>query len=140
MYEKHCKDTIKESLRRLSELSVDIAAAIKNNLKEKHINNLYIATPEYKHEMVTILKKTLPQVKTENYINLPAKYKGDNYVWSLVEQEIAQRANYFIGSSTSRWSFFVTFFRSSHNKSSIRLCNLPSFPMEAKELPIMSVR
>ncbi|XP_077863937.1 uncharacterized protein LOC102803293 isoform X2 [Saccoglossus kowalevskii] len=130
-----CGDKLREEIAIVTAASGEIANAVATRLKQMNITKLYIAAPDYENEFINVMKKTLPGTKEAIDITLPEKYKNDNYVYSLVDQEIAQRSTYFIKSSSSVWSTFVDFFRVANN-STIILSQLPGYPESVKKLGV----
>nr|XP_006821892.1 PREDICTED: uncharacterized protein LOC100373382 [Saccoglossus kowalevskii] len=134
-----CTEEMLDSLRILDRSIDVIADAILNITKSYNITSLYVAAPPYPHKMIGFLKQRIPTIKTEDDIILPDKmnkYKEDNYVWSLIEQEFTEKADLFLSSTGSNWSDFVTFFRSAMNKPSFRVKTLPGVEQATPDINI----
>ncbi|XP_077863110.1 uncharacterized protein LOC144345892 [Saccoglossus kowalevskii] len=101
-----------------------------------NITKLYIAAPEYENAIISVMKKRFRSTKDASDVILPERYKSDNYVYSLVDQEICQRSDFFIQSGWSMWSAFVAFFRVSSNKTTIVLRDLSGYPEAVRKLHI----
>ncbi|XP_006814418.2 uncharacterized protein LOC102803293 isoform X1 [Saccoglossus kowalevskii] len=131
-----CGDKLREEIAIVTAASGEIANAVATRLKQMNITKLYIAAPDYENAIINIIKRRFHSTKDASDIILPEKYKSDNYVYSLVDQEICQRSDYFVKSGFSTWSTLVAFFRVLTNKPTIDMRDLPGYPEAVKKLHI----
>ncbi|XP_070557879.1 uncharacterized protein [Ptychodera flava] len=109
-------DALKSSecklFRQLNETGEFIAMQIRKTMEEANLHCVYIARPPGSWDLVSHLEKATVNVFTANDVlsqvgrGSGALYE-DNYILSLVEQELAARSELFIGSSGSSWTCFV---------------------------------
>ncbi|XP_077863936.1 uncharacterized protein LOC144348581 [Saccoglossus kowalevskii] len=130
----HCRDQLRHEIGILTTKSGGIADAVATRLTQTNITKLYIAAPDYENAIISVMKRRFPFTKAASDVILPGKYKSDNYVYSLVDQEISQRSDYFIKSGFSMWSAFVAFFRESMSKTTIDIQDLPGYPEAVRKL------
>ncbi|XP_070554990.1 uncharacterized protein [Ptychodera flava] len=114
--------------------SPQLVKAFQNFMKLKNISCVYLAFPPFAKRMYDILRPHIPQLYTKEDLikTVPsiAAYKNDNFVISLVEQEIVKRAVIFIGCSQSAWTKFAKFERADMNRSTIYLTAIKHMPKE----------
>ncbi|XP_070545978.1 uncharacterized protein [Ptychodera flava] len=111
-----------------------IVRQINKIMKAEKIPCLYIAKPLYPQSIEEYLSVTDLRVFTIRDIiaMVPSlkEYEFDNYVKSLVEQEMAENAPLFFSSRTSNWSFYVEFTRDMRKKKTVSVRELPGLPEE----------
>ncbi|XP_070545337.1 uncharacterized protein [Ptychodera flava] len=126
-----CTEDVKEGLAYLSEEVDTIIDLVWQALQEHNMSCLYVCTAPYEQKMVDHLKKSKFVHTLEDALRISDElmtYKDDNYVLSLVEQEIAERTPLFISSIGSQWSRFVNFARNRNKKATIQLIRMPGIP------------
>ncbi|XP_070579157.1 uncharacterized protein [Ptychodera flava] len=123
--------TCQFKMSQLSQNVANIVVDIKMLIKQRKSPCLYVAYPiKYSSAVVNILKEgkleTIVDQTTIFNIGFPNMdvFKADNYMLSLLEQEICQRADLFIAWSRSSWSTNV---RRRRNGETINLEQLPSW-------------
>ncbi|XP_006815302.2 uncharacterized protein LOC102806520 [Saccoglossus kowalevskii] len=111
-----------------------VAMAISDFISSHNIKCLYVAHPRFEQEIIKSLKDIVPHLYTVNDVMALSsdlhKYKDDNYVISLVEQEIAEKAEIFIRWSKSFWSDMVQNKRDLNNKTTVVYNELPGIPRQ----------
>ncbi|XP_070554987.1 uncharacterized protein [Ptychodera flava] len=112
--------------------SPQLVKAFQNFMKLKNISCVYLAFPPFAKKMYDILRPHIPQLYTKEDLikTVPsiAAYKNDNFVISLVEQEIVKRADKFIGCSQSAWTQFAKFERADMNRRTMSLRAVKGMP------------
>ncbi|XP_070556693.1 uncharacterized protein [Ptychodera flava] len=112
--------------------SPQLVKAFLNFMKLKNISCVYLAFPPFAKRMHDILRPHIPQLYTKEDLikTVPsiAAYKNDNFVISLVEQEIVKRAVIFIGCSHSAWTKFAMLERADMNRRTISLRAIKGMP------------
>ncbi|XP_077870056.1 uncharacterized protein LOC144363016 [Saccoglossus kowalevskii] len=128
---KNQRDTL-ESL--VNHAVPEIVDGVTNIMISHNITCLYIAKPKYEQSIVSRFHETSLDIYTiESIFKLNAEinsYKKDNYVLSLVEQEISERVPLFISSRSSNWSFYVEYTRSLRLMKTIGLDEIPYLSQE----------
>ncbi|XP_077987105.1 uncharacterized protein LOC144441409 [Glandiceps talaboti] len=128
-----CND-FSQSLEILLSAATAIVNDITKLLSVHNLTCLYMAKPMYQQEMETLIKKTkLDVYSLSDLLEISPeikKYEEDNYILSLVEQEIAERAKLFISSRSSNWSYYVEYTRNLRKKKTVGLQEFPSVPKE----------
>ncbi|XP_077867653.1 uncharacterized protein LOC144356978 [Saccoglossus kowalevskii] len=118
----------------LQNSSKQLVKVIKNYMNKEKLLCMYIAFPPFTKRILDIIGDNIPNYFTkQDIINLVpdiAKYKDDNYVISLVEQEIAIRAAKFIGCRGSAWTNQVVKGRTQIRKKSVMINSLPGVPRD----------
>ncbi|XP_070543879.1 uncharacterized protein [Ptychodera flava] len=130
-YRRACTETVKEGLALLSEQVDTIIDLVWDTLREHDISCLYVCTAPYEQKMVDHLKKSERVYTLEDSIEMSdelSKYKNDNYVLSLVEQEIAEQTQLLISCFGSQWSRFVGYVRTRNKLKTIPLREITGIP------------
>ncbi|XP_077867654.1 uncharacterized protein LOC144356980 [Saccoglossus kowalevskii] len=103
-------------------------------MNKAHLFCMYIAFPPFTKRILDIIGDNIPNYFTkQDIVNLVphiAEYKDDNYVISLVEQELAIRAVEFIGCQGSAWTDQVVKARTQIRKKSVMINSLPGVPRD----------
>ncbi|XP_006818402.2 uncharacterized protein LOC100369476 [Saccoglossus kowalevskii] len=112
-----------------------IVTSIKKLLASYNLSCIYVAAPiEYKQVLTNNLRnKSLSVFGLNDVFKMvpkSAKYRNDNYVLSLIEQEIAERVPLFISSRTSNWSFYVEYTRTIRRMRTVAVQELPGVPQD----------
>nr|XP_006816514.1 PREDICTED: uncharacterized protein LOC102807931 [Saccoglossus kowalevskii] len=114
-----------------------IVTGVINIMKANKQTCLYIAKPNYEQAIVQVFRNSSLMVYTlEDIIEtIPdlRKYIHDDYVISLIEQEIAERVPLFISSRSSNWSFYVEYTRHIRHMKTIGLDEIPGLPKNITE-------
>ncbi|XP_070566551.1 uncharacterized protein [Ptychodera flava] len=125
--------------RLLREHLATIARKTEAFLKSNNVSCLYISCPLLGCDAVHAFEKVIPEVITRvnisNSVDAVSKFRDDNYVIALVEQEIAIRAAVFIKNRWSNWSMFVEYARNVKGKPTISLSDIPGIPEELNHVP-----
>ncbi|XP_070554951.1 uncharacterized protein [Ptychodera flava] len=112
--------------------SPQLVKAFKDYMELQKISCVYMAFPPFAKRMYDILRPHIPQLYTKEDLikTVPSidAYKNDNFVVSLVEQEIIKRADIFIGCRKSAWTHFAKSERDSMNRSTIYLNSVEGMP------------
>ncbi|XP_077866665.1 uncharacterized protein LOC144355128 [Saccoglossus kowalevskii] len=106
----------KREVEDLCNAANNISETIEHTLRNNKLNCIYVAAPpSYKQKFADQLKLGTLQVFAFTHIfeMVPesTKYQDDDYIISLIEQEIAERIPLFISSRQSSWSFYVEYTR-----------------------------
>ncbi|XP_078000592.1 uncharacterized protein LOC144453188 [Glandiceps talaboti] len=129
---KDCPDRNKEGLSLLAEKVDTIINIVEKTVKNHNVSCLYVATAPYEQKMVHRMKERLKNLYTiDTAINLSKDlygYRDDNWVLSLVEQQMAEQVPLFISCSGSQWSRFVELRRKPANRTTMALRDLPGIP------------
>ncbi|XP_070546962.1 uncharacterized protein [Ptychodera flava] len=133
-YERRETECHMKELRVLHAATPGIVRHINKIMKAEKIPCLYIAKPVYPQSIEEYLSVTDIRVFAIHDIiamvpSLKA-YEKDNYVKSLVEQEMAEIAPLFFCSRTSNWSFYVEFTRDMRKKKTVSVREFPGLPEE----------
>nr|XP_006825040.1 PREDICTED: uncharacterized protein LOC102801701 [Saccoglossus kowalevskii] len=115
---------------------VDYADRIAHNLlavmSERNAKCLYIAYPPFSEEIANILRPYIQTLVTRDdlFVRVPtlSPYHDDNYVISLIEQEIAVRADCFLGNRGSGWSIMTSYARRAIGKDTMWLHSAVDMP------------
>jgi hypothetical protein len=83
----------------------DIIEVLKNELKNHNLTHIYLATDSDDTVLYERMKKELPISRATDIPALSSL--SDNYILSLVEQEICSRAKFFVASAQTTWSEFI---------------------------------
>ncbi|XP_070572435.1 uncharacterized protein [Ptychodera flava] len=123
----------------LSNASQVIAESVGQFMKKVGIDCVYVAVPPRRQEFVERLRNIVPHVYTAYFItardSLELQHlEDDNYVLSLVEQEVCQNAEVFLRCGVSNWSQFVQISRENLGKEVAYLRDIPGIPKEIYEL------
>ncbi|XP_070532237.1 uncharacterized protein [Ptychodera flava] len=114
--------------------SPQLVKVLDNYLKLTRIPCVYLAFPPHAKKMYDILRPHISHLYTKDDLikTTPsiAAYKDDNYVISLVEQEIVKRALVFIGCQNSAWTQFVKSERTDLNRTTMYLRVFNDIPRE----------
>ncbi|XP_077863333.1 uncharacterized protein LOC100372511 [Saccoglossus kowalevskii] len=117
--------------------AISVSEDFHTLMSKRNISALYMALPNYAMHYKQIFQKKIPNVVTaEDIAALPsiAPVKDDNYVMSLVEQELCIRAELFIGWVYSYWSQMVIMQRDLYSKESLGISKLPGWDTEGFHL------
>ncbi|XP_077861466.1 uncharacterized protein LOC144341670 [Saccoglossus kowalevskii] len=120
----NCDTTRKEAMRRSA---ISVSKDLRLLMKKRNISTIYVALPNYAMEYTNLFQKRLDNVLTRvDLVTMPtiAVMKDDNYMMSLVEQEICTRAELFVGWVYSYWSQMVIFQRNLSSRESINIKTL----------------
>ncbi|XP_006816615.2 uncharacterized protein LOC102807932 [Saccoglossus kowalevskii] len=132
----HCSIRSARNLKFLKKDSDSIASSLHAYLEKAGLKYLYVAALPYEQFIVKSLRESLLFTYTVedayNVSPLLDHYRGDTYVLSLVEQEIAEQATMFIGTTSSSWSFFVESSRNLEGKKTVYIQKLPGMPNKYK--------
>ncbi|XP_070546775.1 uncharacterized protein [Ptychodera flava] len=133
-YEKRETECNMRAFRLLHAATPGIVRHLNKIMKAEKIPCLYIAKPVYPQSIEEYLSVTDLRVFAIRDIiamvpSLKA-YEYDNYVKSLVEQEMAEIAPLFFASRTSNWSFYVEFTRDMRKKKTISVRDFPGLSEE----------
>ncbi|XP_070543870.1 uncharacterized protein [Ptychodera flava] len=129
--EEECTESVKKNLAILSEHVDTIIGLVWETLYKHNISCLYVCTPPYEQKMVDTLKKSKYVHTIHDALQLSdelAKHKEDNYIISLVEQEMAEKTPLFISCGGSQWSRFVGYARNENKLKTIPLRQIPGIP------------
>nr|XP_006818402.1 PREDICTED: uncharacterized protein LOC100369476 [Saccoglossus kowalevskii] len=131
----HCKPGRMAELKALHNALDGIVTSIKKLLASYNLSCIYVAAPiEYKQVLTNNLRnKSLSVFGLNDVFKMvpkSAKYRNDNYVLSLIEQEIAERVPLFISSRTSNWSFYVEYTRTIRRMRTVAVQELPGVPQD----------
>ncbi|XP_070572434.1 uncharacterized protein [Ptychodera flava] len=126
------------NLAMLSNASQVIAEAVGQFMKNLGIDCVYVAIPPRRQEFVERLRNIVRHVYTAHFITSRdnaelRRLEDDNYVLSLVEQEVCQGAEVFLRCGVSNWSEFVQIGRESLGKEVAYLRDIPNIPEEIYE-------
>ncbi|XP_002742411.2 uncharacterized protein LOC100378301 [Saccoglossus kowalevskii] len=119
----------------ISSASKKVVGGVKQIMIQHGLSCIYIAHPSYSSEIVTYMKEKIPNVYTSQNIlamNTPAvaRLRRENYLLSLVEQEIVYRGVVFIASLTTNWSEFVADQRTVNHRETLFLHQIPGVPKQ----------
>ncbi|XP_070573856.1 uncharacterized protein [Ptychodera flava] len=117
----------------LSNASQVIAESVGQFMKNVSIDCVYVAVPPRRQEFVERLQNIEPHVYTANFITSRLELQhleDDNYVLSLVEQEVCENAQVFLRCGLSNWSEFVHIGRENLGKEVVYLRDIPGIPKE----------
>ncbi|XP_070545336.1 uncharacterized protein [Ptychodera flava] len=135
-----CTESLKKSLALLSKQVDVIISLVWDTLHKHNISCLYVCTAPYEQKMVNHLKRSEHVHTLEDSFKISkklSKYRDDNYVISLVEQEIAERTPLFISSGGSQWSRFVGYARERNHLKTIPLREIPGIPKHLLPIPYL---
>ncbi|XP_070573681.1 uncharacterized protein [Ptychodera flava] len=123
------------NLEMLSNASQIIAESVGQLMKDRGIDCVYVSVPPRKQEFVERLRNVVPRVHTANFIkSLNSEelrsLENDEYILSLVEQEVCEGAEVFLRCAVSSWSEFVRIRRDNIGKEVGYLRDLPGVPKE----------
>ncbi|XP_070564572.1 uncharacterized protein [Ptychodera flava] len=123
----------------LSNASQVIAESVGQFMQNLGIDCVYVAVPPRRQEFVERLRNIVPHVYTANFITSRDSkelqdLEDDNYVLSLVEQEVCMNAQVFLRCGLSNWSEFVQIGRDSLGKEVVYLRDIPGIPKEIYKL------
>lgn len=109
-----------------------LLSAVRSFMHQESLQCLYVAFPSYSKKIMEILGRGIPSLYSKDDIisSVPsiATYKDDNYVISLVEQDIAIRGAAFLGCLGSAWSDMTSKSRVAEGKMTTWLKLLPGIP------------
>ncbi|XP_077865446.1 uncharacterized protein LOC144352013 [Saccoglossus kowalevskii] len=132
----YCSIRHAKNLKLLKKDSKTIASSLHAYLEKAGLKYLYVAALPYEQFIVKSLRESLFFTYTVedayNVSPLLDHYRGDTYVLSLVEQEIAEQATMFIGTTSSSWTFFVENSRNLEGKKTVYIQKLPGIPDKYK--------
>ncbi|XP_070562287.1 uncharacterized protein [Ptychodera flava] len=118
-----------------------VAAAVYNVMRKYQISCLYISYVPYSEAIVTSFAKIVPSTRIYNALktfqSLPdnlSPLMKDDFMLSLLEQEVCYRAEVFIGVQYSNWSEFIFDERDADGAISYHLDQLPGVPEEIVRL------
>ncbi|XP_077978941.1 uncharacterized protein LOC144434364 [Glandiceps talaboti] len=98
------------SIATVNEVAERAARDIYIFMKTSNLSCIYVALPPFSSYMITILRNANISNVVSKMDIIPPKYpdvetqRNDNYIWSLVEQEICIRSQIFISTQFSSWS------------------------------------
>ncbi|XP_070546648.1 uncharacterized protein [Ptychodera flava] len=124
-----CKAIVEE----LNELSEMASAALYELMTRESIECIYVACPLWSKGITLILSKMIPMnhIITFQDIEISSEYTtfiGDYYMLSLIEQEIAFRAQIFVSAGFSKWSQIVVEGREAIGRTSYNIRQLAKIP------------
>ncbi|XP_070548605.1 uncharacterized protein [Ptychodera flava] len=127
---KVCKAEDSMNLKIMSELVTLMVDSLVEYMHSSNYQCVYIAYPPYEQEFVNKLKdKSLGIFSLRDIMSSEiSRYKDDNYVLSIIEQEIAVRAKLFIGWRESSWTRIVYNIRYPLNRPNLPLPRVPNMP------------
>ncbi|XP_002732373.2 uncharacterized protein LOC100372659 [Saccoglossus kowalevskii] len=111
----------------------DIAEDLLVIMRKRNVTCLYVALPSYAMEAIHYFKKKIPEVYSSEDLTNSAKFptiaalRHDNYVISLLEQELCIRSRFFVEWTYSYWSHMVGFQRRLRKEETINIRNLPAW-------------
>ncbi|XP_002735530.2 uncharacterized protein LOC100373172 [Saccoglossus kowalevskii] len=128
--ESKCLNNIR-TLQTLEKLAVGASRDVHDVMKRHQLSCVYVAFPFYSGKIIEILKDadvtgiwSFANITTNEYPEIQA-VKNDNYVTSLVEQEICKRSKIFIQRSESNWSEMVRYARDANSDVTLTMQRLP---------------
>ncbi|XP_070573640.1 uncharacterized protein [Ptychodera flava] len=129
------KEQCFRNLRLLSSVSRMIAEAVGRFMKTRGIECVYVAAPPRRQEFIERLRDVVPCVYTASFMTSRKssdfrRLEDDNYILSLVEQEVCTGAEVFLSCGRSNWSDFVRVGRELVGSEVYYLGDLPGVPKE----------
>ncbi|XP_070575446.1 uncharacterized protein [Ptychodera flava] len=122
----------------ISMASKKVVRGVEQIMEENNLSCVYVAHPSYSWEIVELMKAKIPNVYTSEDIlalDIPEVANlNENYLLSLVEQEIVYRGVIFIASLTTNWSEFVARERAAEGKKTLFLNEVPEVPKHLHKL------
>ncbi|XP_006812605.2 uncharacterized protein LOC102804952 [Saccoglossus kowalevskii] len=123
----HCDPLMVAGMERAA---MDLTEDLCTLMSRRNVSAMYVALPIYAKKYKQIFQKKITNVfSAEDIIALPSisPLKDDNYVISLLEQELSIRAKLFISWVRSSWSHMVVLQREVHSKETINISTLPGW-------------
>ncbi|XP_070546956.1 uncharacterized protein [Ptychodera flava] len=126
-------DLCTSSIREIREAAYIAVDAIVDLMARERINCIYVACPLWSMKIIDIFAERMPRQNIFNSLRLPdtgkfKRYLQDYYFMSLIEQEIAYRAEIFISAGHSNWSQFVSEGRAVRERVTYNIHDLADFP------------
>nr|XP_006813564.1 PREDICTED: uncharacterized protein LOC102810410 [Saccoglossus kowalevskii] len=117
--------------------AISVSKDLRLLMTKRNMSSMYVALPNYAMEYKNLFQERLNNVLTrKDLVTMPtiSAMEDDNYMMSLVEQELCTRAELFVGWVYSYWSQMVIFQRNLSSRESINIKQLPGWDTEGLHL------
>nr|XP_006824357.1 PREDICTED: uncharacterized protein LOC100375788 [Saccoglossus kowalevskii] len=130
----HCNAREYPAIFTLAKIAPRIVESLAQYISNREYKCIFIAYPPYSHRFVDHVGKLVQKVYSVEYIISAspriAQHIHDSYMMSMIQQEIAVRADIFIGWSQSSWSSTVYNMREPKGGENVHFSDIPNMPTQ----------